>query len=111
KDRIIYQSCDTMTHSLHRRKGLFKLLANHCYSYLRNKNELFIIGFGGDESTPGLIKFGWQEIFKFQYIFRVNIQSYLSYFLNKIITLTSKTYSFKKTADYKGILNLRNGNE
>src|SRR4051812_15245250 len=32
--RLIYQSCDTMTHSSHRRKGLFQKLATYCYDYL-----------------------------------------------------------------------------
>ncbi|HXS35116.1 MAG TPA: GNAT family N-acetyltransferase [Flavipsychrobacter sp.] len=62
EEKIIYQSCDTMTHSGHRRKGLFQLLANHCYDYLKSINKLFIIGFGGDMSTPGFLKFGWQQI-------------------------------------------------
>lgn len=62
--RIIYQSCDTMTHSNHRRQGLFKKLALHCYDSLKNEDKLFVIGFGGGQSTPGFIKFGWKEVFK-----------------------------------------------
>jgi hypothetical protein len=65
----IYQSCDTMTHSNHRRKGLFQQLALHCYGNLRNESKLFIIGFGGGQSTPGFIKFGWSEIFNMRYYF------------------------------------------
>jgi hypothetical protein len=65
----IYQSCDTMTHSNHRRKGLFQKLAIHCFKELKNRQELFVIGFGGGQSTPGFIKFGWQEIFKMRYYF------------------------------------------
>ncbi len=65
----IYQSCDTMTHSNHRRKGLFQQLAMHCYEHLKDRQKLFIIGFGGGQSTPGFIKFGWQEIFKMRYYF------------------------------------------
>jgi Acetyltransferase (GNAT) domain len=66
---LIYQSCDTMTHSNHRRKGLFQKLANHCYDDLRSNDKLFVIGFGGGQSTPGFIKFGWLEIFKIRYYF------------------------------------------
>jgi GNAT superfamily N-acetyltransferase len=69
EEKTIYQSCDTMTHSNHRRKGLFQKLATHCYEYLRENNELFIIGFGGGQSTPGFIKFGWKRIFDFQTLF------------------------------------------
>lgn len=67
-EKTIYQSCDTMTHSMHRRKGLFKLLANHLFDYLKDK-DAFIIGFGGGQSTPGFIKFGWKHIFSFKYYF------------------------------------------
>lgn len=65
--KIIYQSCDTMTHSEHRRKGLFQQLALHCYNDLKERQNLFVIGFGGGQSTPGFIKFGWKEIFKMRY--------------------------------------------
>jgi hypothetical protein len=67
--RVIYQSCDTMTHSNHRRRGLFQKLAIHCYENLKKEQKLFIIGFGGGQSTPGFIKFGWKEIFKIKYYF------------------------------------------
>lgn len=57
-ETVIYQSCDTMTHSQHRRLGLFQMLALHCYTELRKQGSLFIIGFSGKQSTPGFTKFG-----------------------------------------------------
>lgn len=69
RERLIYQSCDTMTHSDHRRKGLFRMLATHCYDNLRKDGKLFVIGFGGATSTPGFIKFGWRELFKIRNYF------------------------------------------
>jgi hypothetical protein len=69
KKRIVFQSCDTMTHSNHRRKGLFQLLALHCYNKLEENNLSFIYGFGGGQSTPGFLKFGWIELFKMKYLF------------------------------------------
>ncbi len=69
KEKTIYQSCDTMTHSKHRRKGLFQKLAIHLYESLRENNELFIIGFGGAQSAPGLAKFGWRKLVDFRTIF------------------------------------------
>ncbi|MFD2720962.1 GNAT family N-acetyltransferase [Hymenobacter monticola] len=69
KRQVIYQSCDTMTHSRHRRRGLFQLLAVHCYNYLRAHGQLFVYGFGGGQSTPGFIKFGWRHIFDIAYYF------------------------------------------
>ena len=77
KQTTIYQSCDTMTHSNHRRKGLFQKLALYCYETLRNENKLFVIGFGGGQSTPGFLKFGWQKIF--------DVKNYFyPYFFSKI---------------------------
>lgn len=57
---LLYQSCDTMTHSSHRRKGLFQKLALKCYEDLRNENKLKLYGFGGNQSTPGFFKMGWK---------------------------------------------------
>ncbi len=60
KEILFYQSCDTMTHSKHRRKGLFKKLALKCYEDLNKENKLNIYGFGGATSTPGFLKMGWK---------------------------------------------------
>ena len=84
---VVYQSCDTMTHSLHRRKGLFQKLAAHCYDYLEKNHTLFVIGFGGEQSTPGFIKLGWRKLFDFRF-----------QFIPKILCLPSKFSSA-----YKGI--------
>ncbi|MBL4585809.1 MAG: GNAT family N-acetyltransferase [Flavobacteriales bacterium] len=70
KEYTIFQSCDTMTHSSHRRRGLFKKLATHCYNELRKEGKLFVIGFGGGQSTPGFLQFGWDHIFDFRYYFK-----------------------------------------
>jgi hypothetical protein len=75
KKTTIFQSCDTMTHSNHRRKGLFQKLALHCYEHLKNENKLFIIGFGGGQSTPGFLKFGWIRLFYVKFYFYPKIFS------------------------------------
>lgn len=114
---VIYQSCDTMTHSNHRRRGLFQKLATHCFDYLRDNNKLFIIGFGGGQSTPGFIKFGWQEIFKVRYYFYPRLFKFFQplsnqgiYFIEdykEIEHLTIKSnasaliYSEKSSVNYK----------
>lgn len=87
--RIIYQSCDTMTHSKHRRKGLFKKLALECYKSLTNENKLFVYGFGGGQSTPGFLKFGWDKVFNVKYYFypkQFNFFSSLKY--NSVCEIT-----------------------
>lgn len=78
EQRTIYQSCDTMTHSNHRRRGLFRKLAMRCYEELRNDGKLFVIGFGGGQSTPGFLKFGWRRIFDYRYYFKPAILCKLS---------------------------------
>ena len=71
--KTIYQSCDTMTHSSHRRKGLFKKLALHCFEELRRQDKLFVIGFSGVMSTPGFLKFGFKKVFDMKYYFIFNV--------------------------------------
>lgn len=73
----IFQSCDTMTHSKHRRRGLFQMLATRCYDHLREQGQLFIIGFGGGQSTPGFIKFGWRQPFMIGYQFYPRAMAWL----------------------------------
>lgn len=68
--KTIFQSCDTMTHSRHRRKGLFQKLAIECYEYLRKEESLFVVGFGGGQSTPGFLKLGWRHVFNFRHYFK-----------------------------------------
>ena len=59
--RRLYQSCDTMTHSAHRRRGLFQRLAQQTYGEaLATDPGFFAYGFGGPTSTPGFIKMGWR---------------------------------------------------
>jgi hypothetical protein len=115
--KIIYQSCDTMTHSNHRRKGLFQQLAIHCYKHLKDSQKLFVIGFGGGQSTPGFIKFGWQEIFKMRYYFYprlLNFKQHLRYdeideikiyeiieHITKLSNSNSLIYSDKSAKIYK----------
>lgn len=97
EERIIYQSCDTMTHSKHRRRGLFQLLAKHCYEFLRRENKLFIIGFGGASSTPGFLKFGWKKSFDLQYIFYPRIFALLNF------DSGGEKYNIQKLTSYEDI--------
>jgi hypothetical protein len=83
ENKLIFQSCDTMTHSKHRRKGLFQRLALHCYKELSQENKLFIIGFGGSESTPGFLKFGWKHLFNCKNYFYPSFLTYLPTFDKK----------------------------
>ena len=89
KKTTIYQSCDTMTHSNHRRKGLFQKLALHCFDQLKNENRLFVIGFGGGQSTPGFIKFGCVQVFKMRTYFYPRIFTFIQFSRGKNIELVN----------------------
>jgi hypothetical protein len=95
QQKIIFQSCDTMTHSNHRRKGLFQKLALYCYESLRNENKLFVIGFGGGQSTPGFLKFGWQKIF--------DVKNYFYPYLFSVLRIPSNTKNIVEITDNKEI--------
>ena len=101
KSILFYQSCDTMTHSSHRRKGLFQKLALKCYEDLRSENKLNLYGFGGNQSTPGFFKMGW----KLQSTFIIStIPSFLCY------SNTSNSVSFKSDIDEEIIYFIYNHN-
>nr|WP_283938435.1 GNAT family N-acetyltransferase [Sphingomonas alba] len=69
--RRIYQSCDTMTHSHHRRRGLFQSLARLTYDRAMEADSRFLaLGFGGPTSTPGFLKMGWKVEFEIPYLFQ-----------------------------------------
>jgi len=102
EEHTLYQSCDTMTHPEHRRKGLFQKLATHCFDYLKSNSNLNIIGFSGEESTPGFIKFGWSHLFDMRNYFypkQLNFQNkpisevIESESLNVILPLVKKSNS------------------
>ena len=68
--KTIYQACDAMTHSDHRRRGLFEKLVVSCREHLKNANQLFVIVLAiGAHPMSGFIKFGWKRAFNFQHLF------------------------------------------
>lgn len=77
-NRRIYQSCDTMTHSRHRRKGLFQLLAKATYVAAAEADPgFFAIGFSGPMSTPGFLKMGWTAPFDIPHRFKPRLLAQL----------------------------------
>lgn len=113
--RTIFQSCDTMTHSRHRRRGLFQKLAVHCFHYLRERKELFVIGLSGAMSTPGFLKFGWAAPFAFANLFVPRVLCHFSKPQSKVERIgdladlglliprneTSRIYSFRDMVHLK----------
>lgn len=86
KETILYQACDTMTHTQYRKKGLYPILARECYAYLKKQDNFFLIGIGGSaQSFPVLKHFGWRIIFHFRSYFKPRIFCKF-YFLKKYAT-------------------------
>ena len=114
--KIVYQSVDTMTHSQHRRKGLFQKVAFAGYEYLKQHSNLFVLGFGGKQSAPALYKFGWKSLFDVQFYFKTYQQIYLQNIfkpdsgnqyiikpaddLNEIIPIIQLSHSKKKISKF-----------
>ncbi len=96
----VIQSCDTMTHTKHRRKGLFEKLATYCDSELDKKNELFIIGFGGNKTAPGYIKYGWKQLF--------DVRNYfiLPFYVKLFYKLNSSKYYFQESVNLQDVKHL-----
>lgn len=57
KQRVLAaQSCDTMTHPAHTKKGLFTELAKRTFELAKQKGIHFVFGFPNQNSYPGFIK-------------------------------------------------------
>jgi hypothetical protein len=76
--KVFFHSTDTMTHPLHRRKGLYQKIANAGFEFLRQQNNLFEFGFGGPMSTPLILKLGWKTLFDVPFYFKTHLQSLLN---------------------------------
>jgi len=96
---IFYQSSDTMTHSSYRKRGLYQKIAFKGFDILKEKNNLFEIGFGGSISTPIILSFGWEILFHITYFFKTFLHCYLS------------TMSYSKSNSSFSIKSINNLNE
>ena len=68
-----------MTHSRHRRKGLFQRLALQTYAEGTTADPGFCaIGFGGETSTPGFLKMNWRIEFQIPYLFKPRLLNFLT---------------------------------
>ena len=76
------QSCDTMTHPDHRKKGLFIALAIRTFELAKKQNIHFVFGFPNQNSYPGFIK-------KLGFLHQETLECYTLKFRN---TLYKKLY-------------------
>jgi hypothetical protein len=68
-----------MTHSRHRRQGLFQRLALQTYAEGAEADAAFCaIGFGGETSTPGFLKMNWRIEFEIPYLIKPRLLNFAS---------------------------------
>ena len=74
-----YRAVDTATHPNHQGKGIFKKLTLQALEVVKQKGDCFIFNTPNNQSRPGYLKMGWQEVGKikvalvptFYYFFRL----------------------------------------
>ena len=59
-----YRAVDTATHPNHQGKGIFKKLTLQALEEIQQKGDCFVFNTPNDQSRPGYLKMGWQEVSK-----------------------------------------------
>lgn len=102
KEKIVYQSMDTMTHSNYGKKGIFSHLAKKCFeNYSEISKERFVCGFTALNSFHGFIKnLSFKHAGDIYHIF-------LPRFLFRIISCSSQNkFVFKKIERFDSEIDL-----
>jgi GNAT superfamily N-acetyltransferase len=88
------QSADTMTHPLHRRKGLFALLAQRTYQLCREEGIQLLFGFPNQNSYAGFVNaLGWKHTASMSLFI---IPAYPSSFFRRLTGRLLRHYLLKK---------------
>lgn len=69
-ERIAFQPCDTMVHPAYRRRGLFDRMNERAIERYADGEPTFCFNFPNENSRPGNLKHGWQEIGTFPVYYR-----------------------------------------
>jgi GNAT superfamily N-acetyltransferase len=59
-----YRAVDTATHPKHQGKGIFKKLTLQALDLVQQNGDCFVFNTPNDQSRPGYLKMGWQEVGK-----------------------------------------------
>jgi hypothetical protein len=86
------QSGDTMTHSKHRKKGLFIHLAQKTFELAKEEGIQFIFGFPNENSLPGFLKLGWKISHDLN-LYRLNVSTIPLSKIAKKFNLFKKPYA------------------
>lgn len=60
------RAVDTVTHPDHRGRGVFSALARHAVAHIAGESVDFVFNTPNDQSRPGYLKLGWQEVDRVQ---------------------------------------------
>jgi len=78
-----YRAVDTATHPKHQGKGIFKKLTLQALDKINEKVDCFVFNTPNDQSRPGYLKMGWQEVDKIKVALVPTFFYALAYFFSK----------------------------
>jgi len=61
---VSYRAVDTATHPDYQGRGIFKTLTLKALDYIHEKGDCFVFNTPNEQSRPGYLKMGWQEVGK-----------------------------------------------
>ena len=79
-----YRAVDTATHPNQQGKGIFKKLTLQALEEIQQKGDCFVFNTPNDQSRPGYLKMGWQEVGKIKVALVPTFFYALSYFFSKV---------------------------
>lgn len=89
---LVAQSADTMTHPLHRKKGLFVILAQRTYELCQRSGIQLVFGFPNQNSYPAFIhRLGWVSP-EYMHLFVLPVSSLPLYNLSRKLRWTRWLY-------------------
>ena len=78
-----YRAVDTATHPNHQGKGIFKKLTLQALEEIQQKGDCFVFNTPNNQSRPGYLKMGWQEVGKIKVALVPTFFYAFAYFFSK----------------------------
>lgn len=88
-----YRAVDTATHPNHQGKGIFKKLTLQALDEIQQKGDCFVFNTPNNQSRPGYLKMGWQEVGKINVALTCSLFYFYKLFFFKKYNQNLATYS------------------
>jgi GNAT superfamily N-acetyltransferase len=95
---VSYRAVDTATHPDFQGRGIFKTLTLKALDYIQKKGDCFVFNTPNDQSRPGYLKMGWQEVGK------INVALIPTVLYGYYLLFFRKNYSNAITTDQLQVL-------